>query len=133
MDVYNVNENDVRDVGEIVEPEVEQVEAEIAEDKKENSISHKGMLYAVASFVLGLISCGSAFMANYSFLVSMIMAIASCVFAGKYLFDDNKHKIFGKLAVAGFLLSLGGIVSGVIRFILEIVAGVGITFLKFLF
>lgn len=131
--VFNVDENDVKDVSETVEPVVETVEATIDEDIKENSISLKGMVYAVASFVLGLISCGSAFMLEYSFLVSMIMAIASCVFAGRYLFDGNKHKVFGKLAFAGFLLSSGGIILGIIRFVLACVASVGMTFLKVLF
>lgn len=131
--IYNVDEADVKDVGEIVEPVVEQVEATVDEDKKENKIEIKGMIYSVASFVLGLISCGSAFMVDYSFLVSMIMSIASCVFAGKYLFDGNKHKVFGKLAFAGFLLSLAGIILGVIRFVLACVASVGVTFLKVLF
>jgi len=131
--VYNVDENDVREVGEIVEPEVEKVEAELVNDNKEENINIKGMVYAVASFVLGLISCGSTFMYDYSFIISMIMAVASCVFAGKYLFDGNKHKIFGKLAFAGFLLSLGGIILGIIRFILAVVAGVGVAFFRVLF
>lgn len=133
MDVYNVNENDVKDVGEVIEPEVEQVDATVAGSKKESNINLKGIVYSVASLLLGIFSSGSLFMYNYSFFLCLVASVAGCFFSGKYLFEGNKHKIFGKLALIGFLLAVIGVILGVVRVVLTYISSVGSTLLWVLF
>ena len=132
--VINVDENDVKDVDEKVEPVVETVEESVVEKKKNNDgIDVMRILYSVAALVLGIYSTGSIFMLEYSFLLSTIATVASSVFAFKYLVEGYRSKTFNKLTFAGFLLGIIGLLLGVVRVALACVASVGTTFLKVLF
>lgn len=133
MDYINVDENDVRDVDEVVEP-IEVVEAEsVEENKKRNRLDLHGILYGIGAFFLGCYSFFSGFFFDYSFILSMLATVGSCILGYKYLKSSYKKSFLGHAAFIGFLLGILGIPLGVVRICLAVVASFGTAFLRVLF
>ena len=130
--VYNVNSEDVKDVGEVGEP-VEAVEAEVVQENKGEKVDLKGIIFSIVSLVLGVYTAGSLLAFDYSFILCVITTIGSCVFGIKYITGGYKKNIFGTLACLGMLLAILGILLGIGRLVLALVASVGVAFLKVLF
>ncbi len=135
--VYNVDEADVQDVEEYSEP-IEEVTAtvldkESGEEIKSSNIDGYGILYSILALALGVISVSSLIWENFSFILCITSACVSGYFSFKYLFNGYHHKVFGKFAIIGFLLSLAGIVFGILKIVLISMTSLGKAFLWALF
>lgn len=133
--VYNVDESDVQDVEEFSEP-VEEVEATVMDNSDfdfPERIDFKGMLFSVLALIFGGCSALTLLWFDFSFILCVTCAGTSGYFSFKYLFGGYHHKIFGKLALIGFLLSLAGLGFGIVKIVLLSMTSFGMTFMRALF
>ena len=131
--VYNVDESQVQDLAEYVEP-IEQVEATVVDNKKTpDTIAMKGIIFASLAFMMGIFSCGGLFLGDFSYLLCIIESVLSFVFGVLYLTCRQHNRFFGKLALIGFILGVFGIFFGGVRFLLGSVAALGKAFFHLMF
>ena len=113
--VYNVDESDVQDVEEYAEP-VEEVHGTVVDNTSQPAnIDSKGIVFSIVSLVTGLCSLGWTLGQDLSYILCLISA-GVCAFASlKYLFGGYHHKVFGKFAIIGFMISVVAVIVFSVR------------------